>query len=490
MKPHLPKTAAGFVRTAAVLAVLINGCVYMKMNPPADSDKPLPVPAGNNSCYLHAASNMLAGAGYGTGTTLQARADDIWADMSAQYGVNGGTGGWMDAALQWWLASPNNTWPGNPYTVVTVYGNKTRVPWANPGGARDIGNELRSCNLVGLSISWPDASQAGGTGGHSITAWGDNVDRTTALSTNPAGVRVTDSDTDTGGDVQAYTYDAYTNPNPGGVNEGQGWYFNYGTPHPFIKHIATLSRTSGPWGVNGARVIGSYRIHQRSRQPASDLHYRVGTDVDILTYRTSLDWIAPSPAITENQPRRELTVNWDLSKAKVPYCTWVTITTEFVEPFWNSISYHDVHFTYPDSMGRILPDLNWKMESTVISRADTIRNVTGGYIIGSFDVYNPRTPQEPAVQYRFVHQYLYNQSPESHTFLLTGTPGYTVKNLCFSHSYGCPTRQELWQQKSWMTRVEAADSLGEKPIRIPIDWKGRLPYPEGDRGAGDTDGGI
>lgn len=467
----------------AFLILLAGGCTpgnpYMKMNPPSDSDKPLPVPAGDNSCYLHTAANMLAGAGYGTGTTLQDRADDIWADFSAQYGVNGGTGGWADAALQWWLGSANNTWTNNPYTVVTVYGNKTKIPWANANGAMDIGNELRSCSMVGLSISWPDGGSTGGYGGHAITAWGDSSSSSATLTANPGGIRLTDSDTDSGGDMQAYTYDAYNNPNPGGNNEGNGWYFNYGTPHPFIKHIVTLTRTTSGAGANSVRVVGSYKIQQTSEQEASDLHYRVGTDVDILTYRTWLDWPG-TPTITENQPLRELTVDWVFSEKKVPYGTWITINTEFVESSWNSISYHDVHFTYSDGVGVKLPDLAWLVETPIIDKAETIPNVTGGYLIGSFEVYDPKMPDAPAVNYRFVHQYLYNQTPEAHTFLLTGTPGYAVRNVLFGHSYGYPTAEELWQFENWMTKSEESYRLGEEAIKISIDWQGQLPYPEGD----------
>ncbi len=463
------------------LAVLTSGCFpYMKMNPAADSDKPLPVPSNDLSCWLHTASNMLAGAGYGTGTTVQARADNIFADMNANFGT--ANGGWTNTALQWWLGSANNTWTTNPYSVVTVYGNTARVPWANSNGARDIGNELRGCNMVGLSISWPTGS--GGNGGHAITAWGDNIWSATTLTTNPGGVRVADSDTDNGGDVQAYTYDAYTNPNPGGPNEGNGWYFDYGTPHPFIKHIVTLAPTSTGSGANSVRVTGSYKIHQTSKQSASDLHYRVGTDVDILTYRTWLDWPG-TPTITEAQPLRELTVDWNLTEKKVPQCTWVTINTEFIEPSWNYISYRDVHFTYPDGKGIIFPDLAWRMETPVIATAEAIPNVTGGYIIGSFDVYDPKITEEPVVRYRFVHQYLYNQSPELHTFLLDGTPGFEVRDLSFTHSYGFPTKEELWRFKKWMTQGKSVYTLSDKPVKVLIDWKGRLPYPEGDRGTGE-----
>jgi hypothetical protein len=422
---------------------------------------------------MHTASNILAGAGYGTGTTVQARANAIFAQMNANYGT--ANGGWPDAALQWWLGSANNTWTTNPYSVVTVLGNKSKVSWADPDVPQDIGNTLRNCNMVGMCIFNSNLH-------HAITAWGDNNSSSATLTTNPGQVRVVDSDRDNGGDVQAYTYDAYTDP-----SRGNGWYINYATPHPCIENIATLTRTSTGTAVNGVMVTGSYQIHQASEESATDLHYRVGTDVDILTYRTWLNWAgAGTPTITEAQPRRELTVDWNFSQKTVPHCTWITINTEFVEPSWNSISYHDVHFTYPSGKLFKLPDLNWKIETPMIPKADSIPNVTGGYVIGSFDLYDPKIPGEPAVRYRFVHQYLYNQSPETHTLLLSGTPGYEVRNLKFTHSYGYPTKQELWRFEKWMTQEkDSGRILSDQPLRIIIDWKGRLPYPEGPRGTGE-----
>lgn len=168
---------------------------YRKINPPADADKPGGV-GTDNSCYMATASNMLAGAGYGTGANLQARADDIYADMIAQFGIL--NGGWTDVALSWWLGSANNIWPTNPYQLVTVYGNKSpKNPWAEPDGPMFYGNELRRCCLTGLSISWPVAGATIGSGGHAITDWGDSGNNAT-LTTNPSLVVVTDSDTDSG----------------------------------------------------------------------------------------------------------------------------------------------------------------------------------------------------------------------------------------------------------------------------------------------------
>ena len=136
--------------------------IYMKMDPPSDVDKPgvaNPPITNDNSCWMATAANMLAAAGYGNGTSLQARANDIFNDLIAwQTSPTNPTGvadgGWTDTALTWWLNSANNTWPNNTYKTVTVYGNKSpKYPWANPNGAMFIGNELRRCQMVGLSIS-------------------------------------------------------------------------------------------------------------------------------------------------------------------------------------------------------------------------------------------------------------------------------------------------------------------------------------------------
>jgi hypothetical protein len=467
---------------------------YMKMDPAPDSDKTLPVPHGDNSCWIHTASNMLAGAGYGNGSTVQDRATDIWNDMDPHYRLPNGNfnGGWPNTAIYWWLGSTNNTWASiNSYTLVIPYGSYTMIPWADADAPMMMGNALRACNMVGLGIRWPtDAVHADGTpvvgvGGHAITLWGDDQTSRDPLTNNPGGLRVADSDTDTGGDIQAYTYDAFNNPNPGGPNEGNGWYFNaYGNPHPYISAAFILVQTSAGAGANSVLVMGSYKVQNTSDQAASDLHYNVGTDVDILTYRTWLDWVA-TPTITEDQsPPRELTVDWVFTDTKVDPYAWVTISTELVETSWNSINYSDVYFTYDmESVGTLYPDLSWNMETPDIDakEPEKIPNVVGGHIIGSFDVIDSDT-NEPVGQYRFVHQYLYNQSPELHTFYLTSKltddKEFIFANLHFGHSYFYPTEDELWQFENWMTDIDAQYSSGE-PVRISIDWTGQLPYPEG-----------
>lgn len=469
------------LRVSLAIAVLLStACAYMKMNPPPDADKTFV--AGNNSCYLATASNMLAGAGYGNGTTVQTRATGIYNQLITQFGT--ANGGWADAALTWWLSSANNTWTTNPYTLVTVYGNKSKIPWPDANGAKFIGNELRGTDFVGLSISWPQAGSTEGTGGHAITAWGDLSGRSKSISANPGAVRVTDSDNETGGDVQQYVYDAFTNPNPGGANHGNGWYFDYDPNHPFIKHIVTLAPSGSGPGAPVQIVTGSYKIHQTQATAATDLHYRVKTDVDVLTYSTSVDWTDDSehPVITEDTPRRGIKVDWTFKKP-IPQCNWVTITTDFTMRSWNAISYSDVHFTYPDgTLSPSFAELAWKVTTPLVPNAEAIKNVTGGYVVASFEVINPTAlpGSELLGEYRLVHQYSYTQNPEHHTLSFAGPAGTAVRNVRVGHSYGRIDKRTLWKFSDWMTTLPATIPLSAALTDVSIDWSGKLPYPQGE----------
>jgi len=468
-----------------VLAVLSAGVQssadWMKMDPPPDVDKAAHGHTGTSTCWLATAANMLAGAGYGDGSNVQERADKIYDQLVANFGTGGG---WTDTALSWWLSSAHNP-GGNPYSIVSVFGNKIpKYPWSDSNGANYIANELRRCELLGLSISWPTSGSSVGTGGHAITCWGDNGDKNPWVG-NPASIFVSDSDRDNGGDVQGYTYDLFTNPNPGGANEGNGWYFNYSADHPYIKHIVTLCPTDDPTDrILTQKVVGSYRIHQNSRLGATDLHYKVNSTKEVLTYKTTIDFSTEKdPQIIETgKPRTGIEVDWDFSENRIPYCTWVTITTEFVLPFGNYIAYDDVYFTYPDIIFKY-PYLIWEVLTPEIDVKENIPNICGGYVIGSFDLLDPKAQDGPTIiaEYRFIHEYDYNQNPELHDFQLFGPVGLLAENLRFGHSYGMPDPEGLWEFKDWKTRLPDTFEMNpEEPIKIRMDWDGLLPYPPGE----------
>ncbi len=479
--------------TAAGLMFLVNStaAVYMKMDPPPDADKASL--AGNNSCWLATAANMLAGAGYGTGSTVQERAEDIYEDMTDNFGT--ANGGWTDTALSWWLSSNNNDQQLNSYRIVTVRGNKSRQPWENSNGAYFIGNKLRDCSMLGFSISWPRSSENGSaSGGHAFTCWGDSGNEK-SLTNNPESVYTTDSDRDNGGDVQIYSYDSYTDPNPDGFDEGDGWYINYNDNHPFIKHIATLS----PRNFGGffdfdftIQAKSSYRIRQSiSFMEANGLHYKAGGNNNLLTYKTSIDHQTENkPLIKEDgNPPQELSVDWDLSDNTVPFASWVTITTEFVIgwPFRSGFSYQDVHFKYPEE-GNILPmpELICSIDTTLLKtdKPSQVPNVTGGYVIAGFDLISvdkEGKADQVVAEYRFTQEYNYRQNPELHNFELISEESepYLVGNLRFGHSYGSPEKDELWAFDDWITHYPEQMPLNQVP-GIQMNWEGMLPYPEGE----------
>ena len=462
------------------------------------------VAAPDNSCWIATASNLLAGAGYGDGGTFQERADDIyldfliWQNSQDPAGDPHGTrdGGWIDTALTWWLSSANNIWSTNPYNVVTVYGNKTKVPWANSNGVLFIGNQLREYQQVGLSISKPRTTAGGNpTGGHAITAWGDDGPSSAILTTNPGEVIVADSDRDNGGDFQTYTYDNYTNPNPGGFNEGNGWYFDFSTNHWFIKHIATLCPTDNPVDPNDGptqKCVGSYKIHQNDLESATDLHYTVWTDYDILGYHTGINWPTANdpPNIVESNTHRpsltrsDIHVDWDLTDNPVPYCTDVTITTEFILQGWNGVWYDDVYFTYPNSEeGPHLPEFGWNVVTAPKTNIH-VQDITGGYVIGAFEIFDMNANPRLVGQYRFVHQHPYTENPENHVFYIQGSPeqaghDYVAENFRFGYVYGMPEAGELWKFSDWMTIEQGpqANLCNGSQTVINIDWSERLPYP-------------
>jgi len=489
---------------------------FLLLDPPADVDKQSR--DNNHSCWLATAANMLAGAGYGHGSTVQERAESIYAELIAHFGIE--LPGWPKTAIDWWLEYRNNR-PQNPYDICESHGYPMET-WQGQDIPRRIGDWLRGWNFVGLYIEsqffssndnygpgngplppdpddgtipddpeWPDDSLYVASVLHSITAWGDEADEA-ELTDNPKQVWVTDSDSDYNGDIQTYDYswNQFT----------QEWNLNYTEPLPTHLRGAVVLRPLDI--VTDARdtqlVVGSYRIHQNyEKYAATDLHYTVGTDTYICSYRTAIDWprpINPSPPFIEEQqyPPQSLVVDWDLSEDSVPFCEWVTITTEFVLSSWNSIRYTNVYWTYPATGTSALPGFEWSISTPqLIDPNSLVANVTGGYVIGSFDIVEIRAPdgeiQSPRLvgQYRFQHEYLYFQDPERHNLELMAlevpysSRAYFVANLRLGHSYSRLGDDLLWKFDKWMTEYPEMYAFGPRePVRLQIDWEDRLPYPK------------
>lgn len=183
-------------------------------------------------------------------------------------------------------------------------------------------------------------------------------------------------------------------------------------------------------------------------------------------------------------PPTELTVNWDLSDNPVPFCTWVTITTEVVIPWvpgtgvLNAVTYDEVYFTYPFN-GNFKADFNCQITTLNLRDFNDVEpNSTGGYVVGAFDLYADAIGTVLIGEYRLLNEYDFSQDPEYHELFLVAEPQtYFVGNFRFGHSYAYLDKEELWQFTNWL--------YDDPPLRgltgtnmIPINFAGQfLPYP-------------
>ena len=119
---NVPPAAVRLIAVALAIGLLhATSPAYLKMDPPPDVNKAAPITFADNSCWQATAANMLAAAGYGTGTTVQTRAQGIYNQMTAHFGT--ASTGQPDTAGKWWLnQSGHNTQPNNPYTQFTLEG--------------------------------------------------------------------------------------------------------------------------------------------------------------------------------------------------------------------------------------------------------------------------------------------------------------------------------------------------------------------------------
>jgi hypothetical protein len=164
----------------------------------------------------------------------------------------------------------------------------------------------------------------------------------------------------------------------------------------------------------------------------------------------------------------------------------VTINTEFVLMVENGLLYEDVYFTHDKSgwASEKKPSFSWKIFTPELDPNDLPTNVTGGYVIGAFDVARAGD-LSPFAEYRLIHEYAYDQDPEIHFCELAGDPNqlgesYEVRNFRFGHSYGNLDEVSLQEFEDWITHIPGAVVLGSEPFLYELNWEGLLPYPEGE----------
>ncbi len=462
---------------------------YTKMSSPPDVDKYFHGHSGSNSCWMATAANMLAAAGYGTGATVQARADAIYLQMIGNWSIQ--TPGWPDAAIQWWLSSGHNNWPTNPYIWIGVRGNRElNISWSNSAVPQIIGNKIRKCEYAGVAFFW-----TGYNTGHVTPVWGDEG-RTAEnydwqIQNNPTKIIMSDSDRgdaqDGKQDLQNYTY-TYTT-----LSGKKAWTLNYGGPgglDPWIRCISTLARsTIDPQTTytRRQRIIGSYKVTKPGIIPdATKLHYVVGPQSGtLLLYDTYIDWDTNStPKVVPSiGTPKELTVDWDLSDNPVPFGATVTITTEMGSADGGGIWYKNVGFPgiYANIPDFGMDAIHNQLGSNPFDPNDP--DMTGGYIYGSMNITDGDGNNG---EFRFVKGYDYDQDPEWHNVIVSPHPEatevYQISNLRFGHAYGLPDdTNSLWEFSEWWSFFPGPYELipTGPPHEFELNWAGHglLPYP-------------
>jgi hypothetical protein len=407
-----------------------------------------------SSCWLAAAANMLAAAGYGFSTTGigQDRADNIYDEMVAHYKQvpeNNGCvpSGWVDAALEWWLNEHSSD--VGSYGVVRAYGDKvSRLPWSRVNAQAFLAGELNASDYAAISAIPPTRGPSIGYGSHVVTVW--------AECGNPSVPELQVSDSDRSippgtPSVEPYESDFPTSPNPGGPNEGPGWYFNYDDPnHWYVWCVYMLVRGGCTGDVITVQVFDSPSTQGTSDLPGGSSY-------------------AAAPAFP------------------MPTSPWADISsTPFSTRFAATRTGQETTAGCPFDES-VLPEIHWDVltpEVAGFEEASLIPNVTGGYVVGAFDICDPSQPagKRLVAEQRFIKRYSYNQSPEEHIFSLAGVSpegtSYVATNFRFGHSYGYLDRDELWAFDDWMTQHDGPCRIRSVPFRIQIHWPGRLPYPQ------------
>jgi hypothetical protein len=196
--------------TCCVLAVLVLAAPagawdrYKYSQPEAnqvaipDVDKPGvpggPPPAGDETCWLSAAANVLAAAGWGAaGNTPQQNADAIYGHMTTHFGTD--VPGDSHKAINWWLYNFGYNFQASGtgyYNPTNTYNDVTHI-MKTPLTAADhdfLLDELGRCQYANVAF------MTGAEIGHEMTLVGGNYWRT---GTNPQQSLWHDSNQDRGG---------------------------------------------------------------------------------------------------------------------------------------------------------------------------------------------------------------------------------------------------------------------------------------------------
>jgi hypothetical protein len=413
---------------------------YIKQNPPSDINQPPDL-----SCWKATASNMLAGAGYGDGSTLEQRAADIYSELVRE--MDNGAGH-IKTALQRYICALSGASTSNSYKVFNAHGHTDPFHWNNDQAPSFIGSALRQCDFVGLTLGrYRGRIYAHETWGHTVTAWGDEQDDG-PLTVDPSLVKITDSNPAIPNNPYGYSiynyelraHDTIVVDGPYGTPLGVaetpdvgeahylGNYDAYGSTRWFLVNAVTLEKGNVPCPHSGALAISAHQI-----DPSPP------TKPEVIHSRTAVS--------------RGTTLHYRSIRLKMPT---------------------------PDIKNR-LPDASIKLLTQSKPNAAMIPNVTGGYVVGAFRVAKKKSSGrwEQLGEYRFFQQYHYDQDPERHVFYLRGPSGFSVSHIRFGHSYGYLSEKSLLNFDSWLTDLAARRILGGTTIKIKIDWPGKLPYPQG-----------
>ena len=213
-----------------------------------------------------------------------------------------------------------------------------------------------------------------------------------------------------------------------------------------------------------------------------DLHYRISSNKQILSYRTSIDWDTNHmPSFFEDT--NYVNVNWDLNDHPVPKGTTVTATAEIVVPYdanGNTITIDSIMWT--PLLIQPLPGAGmWGHHHELIGGYNVYEpNICGGYVICACTLYaSPSGP--PIGEYRWQLQYDYHEDPCLHEVIfLPESATYFMGNFRFGHSYGLLMDNELKTFNNWKTIVYPTPPFPSlQQMTFPLNWAGQLPYPKG-----------